>query len=260
LRHLQPRAAAHAAGAVGALFIYPTDSVPKVLGSVPNGATDRLTTFTSNIIGLTDGATILAQLNASTPVNVTLFRGPAKRDGSVDGFIVSHEWGHSLSNRLIGNASGIDNQQGGGMGEGWSDFVALLTYIRETDLQVPSNANWQGVYAVGSYADGGFPEDLYYGIRRYPYSNDIAKDPLTFKHISTGQALPTTPPPLFADPGTNAEVHNVGEIWASMLWIATWPPAGHRQLQLRHRRSGDARLPGGLAQADPKLADLPRGA
>ena len=36
-----------------------------------------------------------------------------------------HEWGHIMSNRLVGNGVGLSNNQGGSMGEGWSDFYAL---------------------------------------------------------------------------------------------------------------------------------------
>ena len=117
------------------------------------------------------------------------------------------------------------------MGEGWSDFVALLTYIRPTDLQVASNANWSGVYPMGTYALGAQPIDIYYGIRRYPYSCDMTKDPLTFKHIQNDNALPTSPPPAFgADGSNNAEVHNTGEIWASMLWDSTWAYSATRPI------------------------------
>src|SRR5438105_3126479 len=60
------------------------------------------------------------------------------------------------------------------------------------------------------------------GILRYPYSTDLTKNPLTYRNIADGQALPNTA--LLngvIDDGrgiNNAEVHNTGEIWASMLW------------------------------------------
>jgi Fungalysin metallopeptidase (M36) len=162
--------------------------------------------------------------NASTPADgesprIQMYRWTQTnpgRDGDVDTTIISHEWGHTLSNRLIGNGAGISNNQGGGMGEGWSDFVALLTITRATDVNVASNSTWNGVYAMGAYAFAG-TNPHYYGIRRYPYSTDMTKDPLTFKHIANGTALPTNPPPNGFG-GANAEVHNTGEIWATMLW------------------------------------------
>src|SRR5262249_5434836 len=158
--------------------------------------------------------------DAGNGLNVRLYKSPPHRDGSLDGTIMSHEWGHILSNRLIGNANGISNNQGRGMGEGWSDFVSLLTYIRPTDLNVPANANWNGAYPMGVYAFYGNNFDVtYWGIRRYPYSNDMTKNPLMFRHTSGTTALPTNPAPVCgANCGNDYEVHNTGEVWTSMLW------------------------------------------
>jgi hypothetical protein len=86
------------------------------------------------------------------------------------------------------------------MGEGWADFVALLMFVKEEDRNRPSNANFGGTYGVTPYPLGGpdyAPDVLnnayYYGIRRYPYSRDIDKNPLTFKHIADATPLPATP-------------------------------------------------------------------
>src|SRR5262249_42055364 len=37
-----------------------------------------------------------------------------------------------------------------------------------------------------------------------------------FKHITSGEPLPNTAPVAFG--GDNAEVHNTGEVWCTMLW------------------------------------------
>ena len=58
-----------------------------------------------------------------------------------------------------------------------------------------------GTYAVGEPITGG-------GIRRYPYSTNMAIDPLTYASMD-GTA-------------TGGEVHNIGEIWCSALWDMTW--------------------------------------
>src|SRR5262249_11751749 len=51
------------------------------------------------------------------------------------------------------------------------------------------------------------------------YSTDLSKNALTFKHISDGVPLPVGVPTAFgADGAANSEVHNTGEIWATMLW------------------------------------------
>jgi hypothetical protein len=147
----------------------------------------------------------------------------ADRDGTLDQQIVFHEWGHYLSNRLISNSAGLSNNQGRSMGEGWGDFNAMMLTVRENDTAVPSNATWNGMYALATYATSGVPfsaaanHGYYLGIRRTPYSTDMALyNAFTFKHITNGQALPVGPP--VASGGVNAEVHNSGEIWANMLW------------------------------------------
>ena len=167
---------------------------------------------------------IKAQIAASQPATVRVVR-VGDRDGSVDQTIVFHEYFHYVSNRLVGNASGLANNQGGGMGEGWSDFNAMLLQVRQDDTAIPSNATFNGTYTIGSYVTSGVPfngavnQGYYFGIRRYPYSTDLTKNPLTFKHITNGVALPVGPPVLFGATGaSNAEVHNTGEVWAMMLW------------------------------------------
>ncbi len=62
--------------------------------------------------------------------------------------IVAHEWGHYISNRLVGNANGLINNQGRSMGEGWADFHAMLMTVRDEDRNVPGNSQFQGVYAM----------------------------------------------------------------------------------------------------------------
>lgn len=161
--------------------------------------------------------------NMSTPADGTsprmqmyLFSGSPARDGSLDATVVAHEWGHYLSNRLVGDASGLSTAQARGMGEGWGDFTALLALSRAEDGAVATNAGWRGAFAVGSYASNG---GHYFGMRRYPYSTDMSKNPLTLRHIQNGTRLPTTAPVAFGSSGiNNAETHNTGEVWATMLW------------------------------------------
>jgi len=199
------------AGAIGVII------ANNVAGDTPPGLGGTSGTITIPVLSVTqaDGALIRAQLGIGT-VTATLNRPvQLQRDGTIDGHIVAHEWGHYISNRLIGNSSGLSNQQGGGMGEGWGDFHSLLMIVRPGD-------DLAGTFGVGAYALSGnlvAGNEYYFGIRRYPYSTDMTKNPLTFKHIQNGTALPAGPP-LDGDPtGTNnAEVHNTGEVWCSMLW------------------------------------------
>jgi uncharacterized repeat protein (TIGR01451 family) len=204
------------------------------LGSVmqyQSGANANVTpVFTGFLAGFTKPITFISFNNGqairgmAAPVNVRL-KKLAARDGSLDQQIVAHEWMHYMSNRLVNNANGLTSLQGSGMGEGWGDTSAMLLTVRAEDTAVPSNSTWNGVYPLATHAVGGAPfdgsanESAYFGIRRYPYSTDMTKNPLTFKHIQDGVALPVGPPVLFgADGADNSEVHNTGEVWAQMLW------------------------------------------
>jgi hypothetical protein len=178
-------------------------------------------------VSLTDGNAIKAQLAIPTPVSVRLARQSAvQRDGALDNSLIAHEWGHYISNRLIADANGLVANQAQGLGEGWADFHALLLLVKEGDRLLPANANFNGTYAETAFPLAGpdFGVDArnnayYFGIRRFPYSRDMAKNPLTFRHITDGVALPATAP---RSPGNgsaqNSEVHNTGEVWAQMLW------------------------------------------
>src|SRR5262249_60397331 len=76
-----------------------------------------------------------------------------------------------------------------------------------------------GYVTPGGNGTGGFNDGYYFGIRRYPYSIDMTKNPLTFHHISDGIPLPVGPPVEGDTTGSsNSEVHNTGEVWATMLW------------------------------------------
>src|SRR4029077_15149650 len=123
--------------------------------------------------------------NFSTPpdgsagrMQVYVFNGSSPaRDGDFDAEVVLHEYTHGLSNRRVGGGVGISALQSAGMGEGWSDFYGLALLSEPGD---DPGANT----AAGGYATYQFfnlTENYYYGIRRYPYSTNLSKNPLTFK-------------------------------------------------------------------------------
>jgi hypothetical protein len=119
-----------------------------------------------------------------------------RRDGDLDAEVIFHEFAHGLSNRL----STLNATQSGGMGEGWSDFVACcLLSVNGEDPNAPVDF---GGYVLNNY---------YRGIRRYPYVTDLTRNPLTWD--------------AYGASGTSAggvtrstEVHNTGEIWCMQLW------------------------------------------
>ena len=164
--------------------------------------------------------------NFSTPpdgsparMQMYVFTGPTPdRDGDFDAEVVLHEHTHGLSNRLVGGGVGISALQTGGMGEGWSDFYGMALLSDASD-------NVNGNYAAGAYVSyqlSGLTSNYYYGIRRYPYTTDMTKNPLTLKDIDPSLASPHAGiplSPLFGSSNSNpSEVHGQGEVWCVALW------------------------------------------
>ncbi|MDY7227454.1 myxosortase-dependent M36 family metallopeptidase [Hyalangium rubrum] len=201
-----------AAGAAGVI----------IANSATNGASFHLAGRASDITipVLSVGTSLGNALRSQPPASVTVIREAADRDGALDNTIVAHEWTHYMSNRLIGNANGLTNNQGRSMGEGWSDFAGLLMLVREGDNTRPWNVDFGGVYARAAYASsGGTNQGYYWGNRRYPYTTDMTKNPMTLRYMELGVPLPADIPVSFgADGASNAEVHASGELWAVMLW------------------------------------------
>jgi hypothetical protein len=212
---------AQSAGAVGVLIV--NNIAP---GAPGMAGTDATVTIPVVSVSLADGAAIRAQLALPAAVSLRMARqGGVQREGSLDNSLIAHEWGHYISNRLVANSNGLVAQQARGLGEGWADFHALLLLVKESDRALPNNAAFNGTYAENAYPLTGpdFAPDVlnnafYHGIRRYPYSRDMTKNPLTFRHITDGVALPASPPPASRVSSANSEVHATGEVWATMLW------------------------------------------
>ena len=140
------------------------------------------------------------------------------RDGSLDAEIVIHELTHGVTNRVIGNAAGLNWTPGRGMGEGWSDFFAL-SLLNSQATDDPDGQYAPGAYAVYMLA---FLTDNYvYGIRRFPYSTDNTVNPLTWAdvdEITDDMSGGFAPSPLGFEANGAFEVHNSGEVWALSLW------------------------------------------
>ncbi len=151
---------------------------------------------------------------SSARMQMYIFTGPnPDRDGSLDSNIVYHEYSHGLSIRLSNGT--VNGEQSGGMGEGWGDYFALSINAQPSD-------DPHGVYPMGGFATyqlSGLTSNYYFGIRRFPYSTDMTKNPETFADIDPTQiSFPPAVPisPIFGV-GTANEVHNVGEIWCTTL-------------------------------------------
>jgi extracellular elastinolytic metalloproteinase len=119
-----------------------------------------------------------------------------QRDGVLEADIVLHENTHGLSNRLTGgpaNTGCLGTLVAGGMGEGWSDFMA-------TALRITTNDTRDTDYVMGAWVTNN-PA----GIRKYPYSTNMTRN----AHV-------------FADINSLWEVHKIGTVWATMLYEVLW--------------------------------------
>lgn len=163
-------------------------------------------TDNANMTTPADGGSPFMQMYTwSTPIG-----GGANRDGTIDNQIISHEWGHYFHHRLVDCGATACR----GMSEGWGDFISMIMSVNATDAL-------DGTWGMGGYPTLAFTTNsTYFGIRRYPHSNDMTKSPLTFRFVQNGVALPSGPPR--SDAGIfspdNWQVHNAGEIWCEMLW------------------------------------------
>ncbi|HEY0427908.1 MAG TPA: M36 family metallopeptidase [Pyrinomonadaceae bacterium] len=157
----------------------------------------------------TDNANMGTPDDGSSPrMQMYLFTdgGFRRSDGDFDWDVIAHEHYHGVSNRSAGKGStsclGTPLVgESGGMGEGWSDAIASSL----------SDDDSEGEHVTG---------DQDRGIRRIPYTNyrysygsinDVNLN--VRKNANTDVIGPDQNPG-----GIPYEVHDVGEVWAAMLW------------------------------------------
>jgi hypothetical protein len=192
---------AQAAGAIAVIIANNVDGGPAGLG---NDGDMEDPTIPTQGVSIGDGDLLKAELEKGDVTATMVGDADAERDGTIDNMIVAHEWGHYIHNRLVE----CGNNQCRAMGEGWGDFVALHMSLREGE-------DMDGTWASQTYA--GFDKTGYFGIRRVPYSNDPTKNALTFRHIGNDNPIEVEHP-IRSNGIGNSEVHNAGEVWASMMW------------------------------------------
>jgi hypothetical protein len=148
------------------------------------------------------------------------------RDTALEAAAFIHELTHGLSGRLVGNGSGLSNNRGASMAEGWGDFYSRL-------LLSTADEDVNGVYPMAPYVSFGFSsvgtDNYYYGIRRFPYATKAATggpmnrphNPLTLADIDPAQInVADGAYPAMAGPhiSTQADqVHVAGEVWCALL-------------------------------------------
>lgn len=185
--------AVEALGAIAVIVINNVAGAPFIMGGTGNVG------IPSFMISQSDGNIIKNSINDGGTVNVTLPAMPPaiSIDGSIDNGVVTHEYGHGVSNRLTGgpsNSNCLSNAENGS--EGWSDWLALIMTIESGDTG--TNFRPVGTYALAEPVTGD-------GIRNYPYCTSLAVNPQTYASLAL-----------------SAEIHDIGEIWALVLWDMTW--------------------------------------
>ncbi len=192
------------AGAIGVIMVNhnnPTNDPAYTEYVNMAGLSTPVFTIPSVFVNNTDGELLIAALLNGDVLNGTIVEsGPFQKDGDLDNGIVAHEYGHGISTRLAGGASNsncLNNAEQ--MGEGWSDWFALMLTMKATDL--PETARGIATYSVSQPTTGG-------GIRPFPYSTDTIINPLTYADTN--------------DDTNISQPHGIGTVWATILWDLTW--------------------------------------
>ena len=185
-----------------------------VMDSIPNNP-QRLNMSSTGLLGITIpavfitkeiGDSFIAQM-ANGPLNVKL-EVPANlylyADGDFDNGVIGHEYGHGISNRLVGGGQAGCMTNYDQMGEGWSDWFGLMLQIKPGDTG--ADRREIGTFVVNQPVDG-------VGIREFPYSTDLTINPRTMANSNA---------PIPVDPADTAHRYVIGEFWASCLWDLTW--------------------------------------
>ncbi|MEO8068616.1 MAG: M36 family metallopeptidase [Flavobacteriales bacterium] len=153
----------------------------------------------------TNNANFGTPADGSSPrMQMYLWTAPTPdRDGDLDNGIIVHEYGHGISNRLVGGPSNV-NCLGNAeqMGEGWSDYFGLMLTMEPGDAG--TDARGIGTYALNQPSTG-------VGIRPAPYSTSFGTNSYTYASTNnSGLAQP----------------HGIGFVWCTMLWEMTWELIG----------------------------------
>ncbi len=192
-------------------------------GALSGGQPSYLGRDNANQIALQDGVSGITNQYLFQPI-AGAFYAPCT-DGGLDMGIVGHEYTHAISNRMVGGPDeGLTSEQGGAMGESWSDQVAAEYQFSH------GYSNGGNVWAVGAYATG----NLTVAIRDYA----INHNPLNYSDYG----FDTTGP----------EVHADGEIWNGVAWeirqalVNKWNqkfPYANKTLQLRCAQGSENKGP-----------------
>ncbi|WP_185290214.1 T9SS-dependent M36 family metallopeptidase [Chryseobacterium lactis] len=204
------------AGAIGAIIDNPVSIIPFTM--VADDMVGPIS-IPSIMMGKVEGEYLVNQLKAGIAVNATLnFDYKGFKHSSLDNGIVTHEYGHGISDRLTGQGYNCLNSAEQ-MGEGWSDYFALILTTRPGDTS--ALARGIGTYMNEEPITGA-------GIRFTKYSPNFNINSYTY--AKTNEAF---------------NAHEIGFIWTTMLWDLTWKyieKYGYNSDVLASSVSGNARV------------------
>jgi extracellular elastinolytic metalloproteinase len=166
---------------------------------IPMPGTTGNITIPSIMISQADANVIKSELLLGTVNGSIDNAGLSDKDSDLDNGIIAHEYGHGISNRLVGGASNsgcLHNAEQ--MGEGWSDWFGLMITMEPGDLGTD-------IRGIGTYVKG--QPNTGPGIRPAPYSTDFAVNNFTYGS-SNNVAI--------------SQPHGVGFIFATALWDLNW--------------------------------------
>ncbi len=157
-----------------------------------------------------DGSSGRMQMYLWTPTTI-------RTDGDIDNGIITHEFGHGISNRLTGgpsNTSCLSNYEQAG--EGWSDYFALMTTTNWATAKTTDGTKKRpvGTYVMNQTLSGA-------GIREFPYTTDMNINFHTYVNVGDVAGHPGTTSTGVIIPNST-EIHYIGEVWCSALWDMTW--------------------------------------
>ena len=121
--------AAENAGAIAVIMVNNVPGGPITMGA---GAEGGNVTIPSIMISQNDGEALINQLQSGEIINASLINASNYTDSSLDNEIIAHEYGHGISNRLMGGAQAAGCMQNAEQqGEGFSDWFGLMITIGE---------------------------------------------------------------------------------------------------------------------------------
>lgn len=217
------------AQAAGAIAVIVGDSlVGSSRGLVMGGEANDIT-IPAIAINWFDAEKVRAELDNGVPCNANINSAP-RIDGDLDNGVIAHEYTHGISNRLIGTGASClstpDAEEQ--MGEGWSDYFALMMTTNWATANVTDGPLPR---PIGNYVAGASPE--YGGIRNFPYSTDMTIDPWIYDTIKLSaditelEIVQIAPPLPLRGCESNIRdssgfIYLFGELWCSTIWDMTW--------------------------------------